>query len=139
MLEDTEKLFDKLDANGNIHLGLSPLFFLVSAILIQENVSIPLSYDQFKGVFRKRLNYFCEVEGIVSLRWFKNYFLSKGSTNNPNQLVLILEEIYKTIKRGDSRVGGSTFKLPDILAETFARSRNTARYSNVFEAKRKKF
>ena len=63
-----------------------------------------------------------------------------GPSNYPRQLLAILEEIQKAIRRGDgSRVRGEPLKLPDILAETLTRWRNTSRFNGIFEAKKKKF
>jgi len=54
---------------------------------------------------------------MVSLRWFKNYFLFKGgSANYPKQLLGILDDIQRALKKGDSsRIKGEPVKLPDIL------------------------
>jgi hypothetical protein len=140
LLVDTEKLFDNLDTNGNIHLGLSALFFLSSAMLIHENVPIPSTYEQFKGSFKKKIREFCEVEGMVSLRWFKNYFLFQSdSPKYPSQILAILEELQRVLKKGESRMKGEPLKFPDILLEALVRWRNTTRFNSVFEAKKKKF
>jgi hypothetical protein len=77
----------------------------------------------------------CEVEGRVCLRWFKNYFLFL-SPASPKEILNILKDIEKGISPKSKRTEGV---LPDILTEALIRWRGTARFSGLFEAKKKKF
>jgi hypothetical protein len=76
---------------------------------------------------------------MVSLRWFKNYFLFKTQANDlPRQIMVVLRDIDKNI-RGEGRAKRSTESpLPSILDEAFLRWRTSSRFSGVFESKKKK-
>ena len=78
---------------------------------------------------------------MVSLRCFKNFFLQKQNPNNqPSQLFILLEEIQRGLKKGESsRVKDELLRLPDVMSEAMAQWRNTARFNGYFESKKKKF
>lgn len=77
---------------------------------------------------------------MVSLRWFKNYFLFKTQQNDfPKHIMSILKDIEKNIRINEGKskknMEGS---LPSILDEAFLRWRTSSRFSGVFESKKKK-
>jgi hypothetical protein len=118
-----------------IHLRLSELFFLQTAVSISENGSLPQGYEGFKGVFKLKNRELCEVEGMVCLRWFKNYFLfQNGRQVQPRVLLDVLKDIEKGIRGTSKREAG----LPNIMEEAFLRWRGSPRFSGLFEAKKKK-
>jgi hypothetical protein len=93
-----------LDCDGNIHLRLSNLYFLHLAMQLMENSPISQNYESFKPVFKQRNKELCEVEGMVSLRWFKNYFLFKvQQTDMPKQIMAVLRDIEKNIRINEGK------------------------------------
>lgn len=98
-IKETEDLFSYLDCEGNIHLRLSQLFFLHLAIQIYDNQPVPNNYEAFKPIFKAKNKEFCEVQGMVSLRWFKNYFIvNTSNTDISRHLLSILKDMEKAIR-----------------------------------------
>jgi hypothetical protein len=87
-IKETEDLFSYLDCDGNIHLRLSQLFFLNAALLIYEKANIPTQYEHYKPLLKLKNANLCEIDGMVSLRWFKNYFLFEDNKPNLTRTVL---------------------------------------------------
>lgn len=58
---------------------------------INENGVVPVSYSEAQNIFREANKEMCEVEGIVSLRWFKNYFIFKRSSDSIRNIMSILQ------------------------------------------------
>lgn len=77
---------------------------------------------------------------MVSLRWFKNYFI----VNSPNgdisrHLLSMLKDMEKAIRANEGRGKKSIENsLPNILDEAFLRWRTSSRFSGLFESKKKK-
>jgi hypothetical protein len=115
-LQEVEELFSYLDSNGNIHLRLSEMFFLHLAAVSVSSQQIPTNYDAFKPAFKSRNKEFCEIQGMVSLRWFKNYFLFQSQGVNAANLSQTLKEIEKHIRSNGARNSkGMQNGLPNIL------------------------
>lgn len=51
------------------------MFFLTASMILSENKPIPSDFGLFKDIFKKYLLEFNEINGCISLRSFKNYFL----------------------------------------------------------------
>jgi hypothetical protein len=133
-IKETEDLFSFLDCDGNIHLRLSNLFFLHLAMQLLENAPISQNYESFKLIFKQKNKELCEVEGMVSLRWFKNYFLFKAQqAEMPRQVLGILKDIEKNIRINEGKgKKGIEASLPSILDEAFVRWRTSSRFSGLF-------
>lgn len=58
---------------------------------INENGVVPVSYSEAQNIFREANKEMCEVDGIVSLRWFKNYFIFKRSSDSIRNIMSILQ------------------------------------------------
>lgn len=98
-IKETEDLFSYLDCEGNIHLRLSQLFFLHIAAQIYDNQPIPNNYEAFKPIFKAKNKELCEVQGMVSLRWFKNYFIvNTANTDISRHLLSMLKDMEKAIR-----------------------------------------
>ena len=98
-IKETEDLFSYLDCEGNIHLRLSQLFFLHLAAQIYDNQPIPNNYEAFKPIFKAKNKELCEVQGMVSLRWFKNYFIvNTANTDISRHLLSMLKDMEKAIR-----------------------------------------
>jgi hypothetical protein len=63
-------------------LRLSQLFFLNAALLLADNKPIPPEFSLFQTSFKHLLNDLGEINGCVSLRTFKNYFLIQKAKPN---------------------------------------------------------
>ena len=69
------------------------------AAQIYDNHPVPGNYEAFKPIFRAKNKELCEVEGMVSLRWFKNCFI----VNSPNgdisrHLLSMLKDMERAIR-----------------------------------------
>ena len=69
------------------------MFFLHIATISISNQPIPSNYDIFKPTFKSKNKDYCEIQGMVSLRWFKNYFLFQNQGLNAAVLSQSLKEI----------------------------------------------
>lgn len=58
---------------------------------INENGVVPVSYSEAQNIFREANKEMCEVDGIVSLRWFKNYFIFKRNNDSIRNIMSILQ------------------------------------------------
>ena len=52
--------------------------------MIAEKYAIPINYEAFRVYFNDIRKDLCEVNGMVSLRTFKNYILSLTATKRNN-------------------------------------------------------
>jgi hypothetical protein len=66
---------------------------------IHDSTPVSSTYDAFKPLFKMKNKEFCEIEGMVSLRWFKNHFLaSTQAADLARPLLAILKDIEKGIR-----------------------------------------
>jgi hypothetical protein len=113
--QQVEQLFDYLDQQGNIHLRLSTLFFLSIAFHLQHHLPLANNYEQHKPHFQNSNQLLCEINGLVSLRWFKNYFLMKNHQEEAKPMSDILKEIERVIKGRGERSKKGVNGLPNIM------------------------
>ena len=65
-----------------------------------EGHTIPITYDTFKVHFDEYRKEMCEIEGMVSLRWFKNFMLNYSQRNIILKGIMgVFKEITKALPR----------------------------------------
>lgn len=93
------------------------MFFLALAITLQEKTQISPHFEGFKTCFRNKMREFCSVEGMVSLRWFKNYFLQHPNPFLARNVLMTLKQAERAMRVEGKKGEG----LPNLLEEALSR------------------
>ena len=133
-MDKMERIFSYLDSQGNIHLRISELFFLLGAMMMAERYTIPLNYESFKLHLDELRKDMCEIDGMVSLRAFKNYFFRLNQTKKN----LFLDGLIPVFLDFDKYSIGQKGELPNLIEEAIIRWKSYPRFtSNHHESKKK--
>lgn len=99
---------------------------MTGAVLLVEKYSIPLNYESFKIHLDDMRKDLCEVNGMASLRSFKNYFLHLNQTKR-NLFLDGLVPIFLEFERNSI---GSKGELPNLMDEAFHKWKNFPRFTS---------
>jgi hypothetical protein len=69
---------------------------------------------------------------MVSLRWFKNYFLFQNQGINAGSISQTLKDIEKNVRGNINRSKGIQNGLPNIMDEAFVKWKNNPRFAGIF-------